>query len=83
MLVGLALCLANVQTNLVFIFFLKKTLWPLFMDGFNCLKATATSRRQFTSYHTIYIIAISFIIPLENDISFICIQNSFNAEFVQ
>ena len=53
------------------------------MDGFNCLKATATSRRQFTSYHTIYIIAISFIIPLENDISFICIQNSFNAEFVQ
>ena len=25
----------------------KKTLWPLFMDGFNCLKGRATSRRQF------------------------------------
>ena len=24
---------------------------PFFMDGFNCLKATATSRRQFTFYH--------------------------------
>ena len=31
--------------------FLKlKTLWPLFMDGFNCFKARATSRRQFTFY---------------------------------
>ena len=31
--------------------FLKlKTLWPLFVDGFNCFKARATSRRQFTFY---------------------------------
>ena len=28
----------------------KKNLRPLFMDGFNCLKARATSRRQFTFY---------------------------------
>ena len=34
---------------------LKKrlALWPLFMDGFNCLKARATSRRQFTFYHSV------------------------------
>ena len=33
----------------------KKTLWPLFFlwMGFNCLKATATSRRQFTFYHSV------------------------------
>ena len=31
-----------------------KTLWPLFLwMGFNCLKATATSRRQFTFYHSV------------------------------
>ena len=30
-----------------------KTLWPLFLwMGFNCLKATATLRRQFTFYHS-------------------------------
>ena len=27
------------------------TLWPLFMDGFNCLNARATSGRQFTFHH--------------------------------
>ena len=33
---------------------LKKTLWPLFLwMGFNCLKATATSTRQFTFYHSV------------------------------
>ena len=31
----------------------KKNLRPLFMDGFNCLKARATSRRQFTFYHSV------------------------------
>ena len=31
----------------------KKTLWPLFMDGFYCLKASTTSRRQFTFYHQV------------------------------
>ena len=31
----------------------KKTYVPLFLGmGFNCLKATATSRRQFTFYHS-------------------------------
>ena len=35
-------------------FFKKKTLWPLFLwMGFNCLKATATSGRQFTFYHSV------------------------------
>ena len=34
--------------------FKKKTLWLLFLwMGFNCLKATATSRRQFTFYHSV------------------------------
>ena len=37
----------------VYIKLKKKTLWPLFMDGVNCLKATATSRRQFTFYHSV------------------------------
>ena len=30
-----------------------KTLWPLLWMGFNCLKAIATSRRQFTFYHSV------------------------------
>ena len=29
----------------------KKTLGPFLWMGFNCLKARATSRRQFTFYH--------------------------------
>ena len=29
----------------------KQTLWPLLWMGFNCLKASATSGRQFTFYH--------------------------------
>ena len=33
---------------------LKITLWPLFLwMGFNCLKATATSRRKFNFYHSV------------------------------
>ena len=35
-------------------FTLKKKLYGLFLwMGFNCLKATATSRRQFTFYHSV------------------------------
>ena len=29
----------------------RKSLWHLFLDGFNSLKAKATSRRQFAFYH--------------------------------
>ena len=36
------------------IFFLKKKLYgPFLWMGFNCLKARATSRRQFTFYHLV------------------------------
>ena len=31
----------------------RKTLWPLFWMGFNCLKARATSKRQFTFYQQV------------------------------
>ena len=35
--------------------FLKKKLYcPFLWMGFNCLKATANSRRQFTFYHSFY-----------------------------
>ena len=29
----------------------KKTLWPFLWMGFNCLKASVTSTRQFIFYH--------------------------------
>ena len=32
---------------------LKKLCGPFLWMGFNCLKATATSRRQFTFYHSV------------------------------
>ena len=32
---------------------LKKLYGPFLWMGFNCLKATATSRRQFTFYHSV------------------------------
>ena len=32
--------------------FKKKLYGPLLWMGFNCLKATATTRRQFTFYHS-------------------------------
>ena len=38
----------------VFHLLAQKTLWPLFLwIGFNCLKATATSRGQLTFYHSV------------------------------
>ena len=38
----------------VFVKLKKKALWPLFLwMGFNCLKAIATLRRQFTFYHSV------------------------------
>ena len=34
-------------------FTLKNFMAPFLWMGFNCLKATATSRRQFTFYHSV------------------------------
>ena len=37
---------------LFFLFFLKKTLWPLFLDGVHLPRGyKATTRKQFTFYH--------------------------------
>ena len=38
---------------LVLSYFKKKLYGPFLWMGFNCLKATATSRRQFTFYHSV------------------------------
>ena len=47
--------------------FYKKTLWPLFLwMGFNCLKATATSNRQFD---------FSFQFPEIPDTNKLCLKN--------
>ena len=42
---GLQQCKCNYQNK-------KKLYGPFLWMGFNCLKATATSRRQFTFYHS-------------------------------
>ena len=51
--------LSYINSEIPLSLFLKKNLWPLFMDGAQLLKATATSRRQFIFYHSAYFLPIS------------------------
>ena len=54
-LLGMALSsvLNKSKSAVTSLFNIKKIYGPFLWMGFNCLKATATSRRQFTFYHSV------------------------------
>ena len=55
-------CIIDSETKGNYLPDIKKKLYgPFLWMGFNCLKARATSRRQFTFYHSVYFLSFNLL----------------------